>query len=245
MKNILICGYGNIGTHIEKEFKYRTNVFIYDKYKEEYKNCDLDYNYDAAFVCVPTEMKADGSVNTEEVFDIINRINSKVIILKSTVPVGTCERLKKDHLVFSPEFYGTTQPAKTPYYAILAGSKKNIDKAVQIYQQVKDGSFRFKFTDYRTAELCKDMENCWLATKVTFCNEFATIAEDFGISYPELRECFIMDERVNPSHTFVYEDEPYFNSHCLNKDIPGLISQTDKAELIQAVYNIKKKRAGK
>lgn len=245
MKNILICGYGNIGTHIEKEFKDRTNVFIYDKYKEEYKNCDLDYNYDAAFVCVPTEMKVDGSVNTEEVFDIINRINSKVIILKSTVPVGTCERLRKDNLVFSPEFYGTTQHAKTPNYAILAGSKKNIDKAVQIYQQVKDGSFRFKFTDYRTAELCKYMENCWLATKVTFCNEFATIAEDFGVSYPELRECFIMDERVNPSHTFVYEDEPYFNSHCLNKDIPGLISQTDKAELIQAVYNIKKKRSGK
>ena len=68
------------------------------------------------------------------------------------------------------------------------------------------------------------MENCWIAAKVTFCNEFADIAAKFNINYEELRECFVADERVNPSHTYVYRDKPYYDSHCLNKDIPALLS---------------------
>jgi len=82
------------------------------------------------------------------------------------------------------------------------------------------------------------MENCFLALKVTFCSEFATIAKDFGISYPELREIFILDDRMGTSHTFVNSDSPYYDSHCLNKDIPALIKQTDKAHLMEAVDNI-------
>lgn len=111
---------------------------------------------------------------------------------------------------------------------------------------MKDGSFRFIFTDAKTAELAKYMENCWLATKVTFCNEFAKIAEGFGISYEELRECFVADERVNPSHTFVYKDKPYYDSHCLNKDIPALISFCNSsginAELIKSINSINNKQ---
>ena len=66
------------------------------------------------------------------------------------------------------------------------------------------------------------MENSFLATKVSFCNEFYEIAKTLGVHYEELRELFVLDPRVNPSHTFVYEDTPYWNSHCLNKDVPSI-----------------------
>lgn len=96
----------------------------------------------------------------------------------------------------------------------------------------------------KTAELAKYMENCWIATKVTFCNEFADIAAQYGISYNELRECWLADERVSPSHTYVYPDKPYYDSRCLKKDIPGLITSCEKdnidTPLMRAVDTINK-----
>lgn len=246
---ILICGYGNIGKHIKKEFeKLSDSIVIYDKYKEPYNNhALLNENYDYAFVCVPTEMNEDGSANTIEVEWIVDKLNAETIIIRSAIPVGTCEKMGKENVVISPEYYGTTQHSlDSPNFAILGGNRDYASKVVQLYSKVKNGSFRFIFTDYKTAELAKYMENCWLATKVTFCNEFASIAERFGINYEELRECFIADERVNPSHTFVYKDKPYYDSHCLNKDIPALISFCEnngiQSDLMKSVHNINQKK---
>lgn len=249
---ILICGYGNIGKHTYNEFNNGKNeICLYDKYQADYSDESiLEQSYDATFVCVPTEMNEDGTANVSEVFSIVPKVSkiSSVVIIKSAVPVGTCERFNLDNVVISPEFYGTTQHSlESPNFAVI-GSNVNMaaTMAVQVFQTVKTGSFRFIFVDWKTAELSKYMENCWIATKVTFCNEFATIAESYGISYPQLRECFVADERVSPSHTFVYADKPYYDSHCLNKDIPALIKQCDEVgvetPLMDSVLDIKTKR---
>ena len=99
--------------------------------------------------------------------------------------------------------------------------------------------------DSTTAELAKYMENSWLATKVSFCVQFYQLAEKLGVSYEELREIFILDPRVNPSHTFVYDDHPYWSSHCLDKDVAA-IANSEKAEFLLDLikYNeaCKKKR---
>lgn len=227
---ILICGYGNIGQHIFKEFEKLSNsITIYDKYKDTYnKEETLNEHYDYAFVSVPTEMKEDGTCDISEISWIVPRIKADVIIIKSAIPVGTCDILGLDNVVISPEYYGTTQHSlDSPNFVVLGGKKQYTNKAAELYSHVKNGSFRCIFVDWRTAELAKYMENCWIATKVTFCNEFAQIAKSYGIDYPELRECFIADERVSPSHTFVYPEKPYYDSHCLNKDIPALIKQCD------------------
>lgn len=239
--DILIVGYGNIGKHIHKELEHAGKIDIYDKFQPEYMLAyTKEFNF--AFICVPTEMLPDGSVNISEVENAVRDTNAKVLILKSTVPVGTCEMLKnkyKKNIVFSPEYYGTTQHCPTsPNFLILAGDRTSMDKVAELYQRVKTKDFRITFTDYKTAELAKYMENCFLALKVTFCSEFYDIAKQFGISYPALREIFIQDERMGDSHTYVNPEQTYFNSHCLNKDIPGLISQTDRALLMKAMYKI-------
>ncbi len=239
--DILIVGYGNIGTHIHKELEGAGKISIQDAYKPEYMLAyTKEFNY--AFICVPTEMLPDGSVNIKEVENAIRDTKAKTIVLKSTVPVGTCEMLcakyKKD-IVFSPEYYGTTiHCPSSPNFLILAGSKKQTARVAELYQRVKTKDFRITFTDYKTAELAKYMENCFLALKVTFCSEFYDIAQQFGISYPALREIFIQDERMGDSHTYVNPEQTYFDSHCLNKDIPGLISQTNRALLMKAMYKI-------
>ena len=47
------------------------------------------------------------------------------------------------------------------------------------------------------------------------------------LCYEELRELFVLDPRVEPSHTFVYRDRPYWDSHCLNKDVPAIAGAYD------------------
>lgn len=251
---ILICGYGNIGKHIFKEFeKLKDDIVIYDKYQKDYSDDSiLDSFYDFAFVSVPTEMNEDGSCNVEEVKWIVPKIKAGVIIIKSAVPVGTCESfyLPVPNVVISPEYYGTTQHSlESPNFVVLGGSRIFTNKVAELYGKIKDGSFRCIFTNWRTAELAKYMENCWIATKVTFCNEFAKIADAYDINYPELRECFIADERVSPSHTFVYPDKPYYDSHCLNKDIPALIRQCDfshiETPLMDSIHSINMQLKGK
>lgn len=147
------------------------------------------------------------------------------------------------NIVFSLEYYGTTQHTpQTPNFVVLAGQRFQCDIVAQYYYKVKTKEFRIHFTDYKTDELAKYMENCFLALKVTFCAEFATIAREMGISYPQLREIFVLDERMGDSHTFIDSKAPYYNSHCLNKDIPGLIKQTNKSHLRESMLNINKQK---
>lgn len=241
-KRILIVGYGNIGKHIAKEFEaLKEQISIYDPHLNIDERKDI---HDIAFICVPTDMKEDGSADISIVEECVQQTNAKIIVIKSTVPVGTCDMLKAKYgknIVFSPEYYGTTQHAPvSPNFVVLAGNINDCDEIAQLYYKVKKKEFRVHFTDYKTAELAKYMENCFLALKVTFCAEFATIARDKGISYPQLREIFVLDERMGDTHTFINYDAPYYTSHCLNKDIPALIAQTDKAHLMESILDINK-----
>lgn len=244
-KDILIIGYGNIGKHINKELQGAGEIEIYDKYNPEYM-FSYQENFNVAFVCVPTEMKEDGSCDTSAVEDAIKNHFASTFVIKSTVPVGTCEVLSKKYnknIVFSPEYYGTTIHApESPNFLVLAGKQSSCEIVAQYYYRVKKKDFRIYFTDYRTAELAKYMENCFLALKVTFCAEFATIAKEMGVSYPQLREIFVLDERMGDSHTFIDSQKPFYDSHCLNKDVPGLIKQTDKAHLMELMLEINKQK---
>ena len=223
---VLLVGYGQVGKHIKAEIDCHKQIDfqIYDKYKDGYNDESLfDKHYDVAFVAVPTEKLKDGHCDISNINDVIPKIKATAIVIKSAIPVGTCDKMA-DNILVSPEYYGTTQHSLDyPNFLILGGDKNVAQKVVELYSLVKDGSYHFMFVGRRTAELCKYMENCWIATKVTFCNEFAKIANHFDVPYGELREAWLCDERVSPSHTYVYPDSPYYDSHCLNKDIPALI----------------------
>ena len=122
--------------------------------------------------------------------------------------------------------------------------KKDCLAVQQLLQHVYDARHTFRIVDSKTAELVKYMENAWLATKVSFCNQFYNISKENNIDYETLRELFILDPRVNPSHTFVYDEHPYWDSHCLNKDVPT-IAKWGNAELLQAIIEFNKKQKSK
>jgi len=249
--NVLIVGYGNIGKHMYKEFE-TLQPDIYDPNLLEY-NKKSGKRYEFAFICVPTDMLDDGSCDTSVVERAVEETEAEIIVIKSTIPPTTTDKIiarSGKNIVFSPENYGVTQHCKADSgFVVLGGEKGLCEKVANLYAEVKNGSYKFHFTDTVTAELSKYMLNSFLALKVTFCCEFADIAKKFGVCYPELRELFVADERVGNSHTFVYPDKPYYDSHCFNKDVPALIKFAgEQAPLMSSVntINIERKiiRAG-
>lgn len=254
--DILICGYGNIGKKTHKEIedlaKQGHGIYIYDiKDKCTWDNLKSSYNY--CFICVSSDMLPDGSCDSSNVEDCIKKVNADVFIIKSTVPPGTTRRLQHLYptkcLVFSPEFYGTTIHAPTKLnFLILGGRTENCSRVADLFHLFKPASFRIHFTTWETAELVKYMENCFLGLKVQFCSEFYDIAKAIGVDYNDLRECFVLDERLGESHTYINPKQPYYDSHCLNKDIPGLINfAKDKVEtpIMDAVYRVNNQKKNK
>jgi UDP-glucose 6-dehydrogenase len=85
------------------------------------------------------------------------------------------------------------------------------------------------------------MENCFLATKVAFVNQFYDIATAMNVDFDELRELWLSDERIGRSHTLVTEERG-FRGRCLPKDMKAMISlmrQFGGAPLLESVlaYN--------
>lgn len=219
----VIVGYGVVGKNMHKIFP---DAAIHDPAK----GLDATGHYDVAFVCVPTEACEDGSLDMTIVEDAVDQWLDKVdaVCVKSTVMPGFVEGFIGKPVVHSPEFFGGTPSANAINYdfVILGGGRHHCDVVAEQYKLVKSGYFKIIYTDSRTAELAKLMENSWIATKVTFCNEWAKIADAAIVNYTELRELWLLDSRVSPSHTWVFRDGPGWSSHCLEKDVPAAIASS-------------------
>ena len=224
-----IVGLGHVGSAMNELFK---DAIVYDKYKgigsvDEINTCDV------AFVCVPTPQAADGSCDTSMVDEVLSWLNVDLIIIRSTIPVGYTEskvkKLKK-LIVFQPEYYGET--VAHPFanlsnrnWLTLGGTPEATSKAIEVYQHVYNSNIQIFQISSSEAELAKYMENAFLATKVTFCNEFYDIAQKLGVDYNNVREAWAVDPRIGYSHSFVYPYNRGFGGSCLPKDMSSIIYQ--------------------
>ena len=231
-----IVGYGVVGKALQQclSSNRANNIVIYDKFKkpfdgsdrqEEINNCDL------VFVCVPTPSRTDGCCDTSAVEECVGWI-TRPICIKSTVVPGTVERLSSANrqIAFSPEYIGQEphHPWKTIAscgFAIVGGPPEVRELVIKVLRSCLSTETPIRETDSRTAELCKYMENCFLATKVAFSNQFYEIAEFFDVDFEELRSLWLLDSRIGESHTAVYPDRG-FAGHCLPKDLRAIIAAT-------------------
>lgn len=244
--SVLIIGVGTVGGNLARELSV-LKPYLYDKYKG-IDTRQSGVRYDAAFICVDTPGE---ECDISEVRSSILENDADVFVIKSTVLPGTTERLALETgraIIFSPEYCGSTQHCNNfsfPF-TILGGGREDCVKVIQLLQNVYDGTHSFRITDAKTAELVKYMENSYLAMKVSFCQQFSDIAEKAGVCYEELRELFVLDPRVEASHTFVYRDRPYWDSHCLNKDVLAIARAYDARLLLDIIaFNGERKERGK
>lgn len=238
-----IIGYGHVGRAMHLLFPHAN---VYDKWLDKGTPAEVN-GADLAFVCVPTPMLDHGACDTTIVEEVLGWLLAEVIVLRSTVPVGFSDEWAKKtgkRIVFQPEYYGET--VDHPFanlsertWITLGGEPKDRDRVVRAYQSVYNSELKIMLTDAKTAELAKYMENCFLALKVTFCNEFYDLAQAYQINYHELREVWLADPRMGRSHTFVYEQERGFSGKCLPKDVNALIAMANEkhanVDLMKAV----------
>lgn len=244
MKSIVIIGYGVIGHHMQETFP---DAAIIDPelgfHADEHE--DACVHYDVGFICVPTPEHSNGSCDTRIVEQAIleHEHRCSVLVIKSTVPPGSTRNWYHENgyknVIMSPEFSSATQHGVNTdqNFVILGGRERLTSQVAEAYKEVKDASFRIFKTTHQTAELVKYMDNSFLAMKVTFCNEFYRMAKKFGVDYDKLREAFLLDPRINPSHTFVYRDKPYYDSHCWNKDLPAIREAAKKKGYTSMLLN--------
>lgn len=247
MSRILIIGYGVVGKNMAATFPEAT---IHDP-AAGYK-ADGDSHYDVGFVCVPTEKLEDGSADTSIVHRVVHEWSRSVDVLciKSTVPPGTTQSFLYEgyRVCMSPEYFGATVHAQAPKqdFVIIGGLAQDTVRVVEVYKEKFPATLQIRHTDATTAELVKYGENAFLAMKVSFVNEFARICDSFRVNFDHWRELWLLDERINPSHTFVYRDHPYYDSHCLTKDIPAIIQASIEAgytpELLEKMEEINERR---
>ena len=195
------------------------------------------------FIAVGTPPDEDGSADLQYVTEAARNIgrfmtNEKVIVDKSTVPIGTgdkvkaaiAEELKKRNIdihysvVSNPEFLkegAAVEDFMRPDRIIIGTEDpKAVEVMKQIYAPFQRNHDRIVITDLRSAELIKYAANAMLATRISFMNELANLAEIVGADIEMVRQGIGSDPRIG--YHFLYPGCGYGGS-CFPKDVKALI----------------------
>jgi len=224
---------------------------------------------DVVFIAVGTPSKEGGAADLSYVLDVAGTIarlmlSDKVVVVKSTVPVGTAEQLrsiisekllernKQLHfdVVSNPEFLkeGSAVSDCMMPDRIILGSQNSGSVATlrELYSSFNRNHDRILTMDTRSAELTKYAANCFLATKISFMNEMANMAEHLGADVESVRQGIGLDPRIG-TH-FIYAGCGYGGS-CFPKDVGALIAKGQEvgfdASILRAVENVNHKQKSK
>ena len=163
---------------------------------------------------------------------------------KSTVPVGTAARLAAEvestgaRLLWNPEFLregfavqDTLRPDRL-VYGIQDGDTRSVEQLDQAYRTILDAGVQRIVTDLATAELVKVSANAFLATKISFINAMAEIAEQVGADVTELADAIGLDERIGRKFL---NSGLGFGGGCLPKDIRAFQARAEEVGAGQAL----------
>lgn len=216
--------------------------------KDQINECEL------AVICVPTPSAADGACDLSLVQDTLKWLKTSLVLLKSTVPPGTTDELRREsgkRIVFSPEYCGEssywtpyafhTDIKETPFFT-FGGEPRDTSAMIDWFLPVVGPVKQYRQTTALAAETAKYMENSFYALKITFCYEFAMVCKALGVDFNEVRELWLLDPRINPMHTAVFaENIRPFSGKCLPKDLAAIVKRAQEAgyspELLNEVIN--------
>ena len=212
------------------------------------------------FIAVGTPPDEDGSADLKYVLAVAETIaqhmeGHQIIIDKSTVPVGTADKVstkiaqvlaarKREDLSFdvvsNPEFLkegSAVTDCMRPDRIVIGTNSKNAEDVMrELYAPFNRNHEKIIVMDVRSAELTKYAANCMLATKISFMNEMANLAEMLGADIEMVRQGIGSDPRIG--YQFLYAGVGYGGS-CFPKDVQALIRTADSidfdAKVLKAV----------
>jgi UDPglucose 6-dehydrogenase len=200
---------------------------------------------DIIFICVGTPNKKKSlSVDLSYVFKVSKEIkkfskNKKIIVTKSTVPVGTGDLIdkliknkKKFTILSNPEFLREGEAIRDfryPDRIVIGSNSPHAFKIMKnLYLPLINKGAKFFTTNRRGAELIKYASNAFLATKITFINEIANLCEKTGINIEDISLGMGSDVRIGSRFL---RAGPAYGGSCFPKDTKGLVSIGDKAKI--------------
>ena len=210
---------------------------------------------DLIFICVGTPALPNGEADTSQVFSAVeelarNRKRQCLAVVKSTVPVGTSRRLTsflEDRnladsvtMVSNPEFLREGSGVKDFWEPsrIIVGACSE-EAAAKVAGLYSPPGVPVIITSWENAELIKYASNTFLANKISFINEIASLCEKVGADIRIVSKGIGLDPRINPHFL---EAGASFSGPCLEKDLKSLIYQFkytgEKAKLLEAVLEV-------
>lgn len=212
------------------------------------------------FIAVGTPEGSDGRANIEHVLatakSIAQSMNGhKIIVNKSTVPVGTADQISSlmgsttTHpfaVISNPEFLkegAAVEDFMRPDRVVLGGSDaKALERLKDLYEPFVRTGNPILIMDNRSAEMTKYAANAMLAAKISFINEVAGLCERLGADINEVRHAIGLDRRIGPH--FIFPGVGYGGS-CFPKDIRAMIAMGDRdyaMPLLRAVEEVNEKQ---
>ncbi|MEH7223923.1 UDP-glucose/GDP-mannose dehydrogenase family protein [Bacillus sp. JJ1566] len=199
---------------------------------------DAIQNSDIIFICVGTPKKEDGKADLQYVTEVAKLIgrhinNYKIIVIKSTVPVGTAEMVTKIimennrgyipfDVVSNPEFLreGNALSDATKPDRIIIGSS-NMEAAKMVSELYTNVMAPIVITSPKTAELIKYASNSFLALKISFINELSTLCDYMNIDIDEISLGMGLDHRIGP---YFLKAGIGYGGSCFPKDVDALLT---------------------
>ena len=243
------------------------NILIKENFKKNNIDFTTDINYclnnsNIIFIAVGTPMGEDGSADLKYVLQVAKSIgqnmnNNLIIVNKSTVPVGTADKVRnvikrqledrnsdlKFNVVSNPEFLKEGAAIKDFMHPdrVVVGSDDQATLEIMrlLYAPFTRTNDRFISMDIKSAEMTKYAANAMLATKISFINEMSNICEKVGANINNVRIGIGSDTRIG--YKFIYPGCGYGGS-CFPKDVKALIklaSENDyNARLVKSVEQV-------
>jgi len=209
------------------------------------------------FIAVGTPTGEDGSADLSHVLEVARQIGKamngyKVIVDKSTVPVGTSERvrevIKKEtqhpfSVVSNPEFLkqgAAIEDFMKPDRVVIGAEDQRAGQIMtELYSPFTRTGAPIMMMDCASAELCKYAANAMLATRISFMNEVANVCEVVGADVDQVRRAVASDRRIGPA--FLFPGVGYGGS-CFPKDVKAMVrfasAKNYDFEILRAVENV-------
>lgn len=264
--NVGIVGYGKVGESYHQVFP---EAVIHDPYTSK----ELDVfgrplelvgrvainECDVALVAVFTPHNEDGSLDTSIVEEVVDWIESPLIIIKSALHPGTTDKLVEKtgkRIAVSVEYVGEgnypVQFWKYPHQSdpryhqmlVVGGEDDVAEEAAQVLWRRLSPDIKIHKTTALEAEIVKLIENSYGALKVTFANTFLSLAEKSGSSFIRMHQAWNADPRTDSMHVRAVSHERGWASKCWDKDVPALVAYAesvgakDMAKLFQTVIDL-------
>tara|TARA_R110000824_G_scaffold5999_2_gene27553 strand:- start:1290 stop:2096 length:807 start_codon:yes stop_codon:yes gene_type:complete len=244
-----VIGYGFVG-RATSQLNSIFDVEIYDPHVETYKDNMKAFSQDVVFVCVPTPSSPDGSLDISIVKSSARKwrelkTEKSVLVIKSTIPIGTTERLKKElsteNIVHNPEFLTERTAMEdflNPVEVIVGGAPSASHVVLDIYKKFYGKKAIHYFdTPSQDAEMIKMARNSFYALKVSFFNEVYELCNAIGTDYDEFKNLFTLcgsHPWIGNQHVSVPgpDGKLGFGGKCLPKDAEGLLKIAEEHGII-------------